>query len=437
MVGPVVRVGPNELHFSRPDAYNEIYAIGSKFSKDPATYRPSQGNFVVFTIHDASEASSRRGMILPFLSKRAIFDREWIIQREVNNFINTLIYCSSVDIEETARSFMGAVIPSVCFPDFHSNIPLLSSGLAAAVTDSPKTRFPFLASKYVPSKLLFLLRARRVASRQAPGHLYSRAKEGEAYAIMAQQALSTPLSEVRDSNADFMVNLLARSAGQTVPEPKSRWLMAESLNLKYAGMDTTSTAILFIIRGVLANDGVRIRLADELNGVWSDPGTTIRFAALEKLSYLTAVIKEGLRLSVGIFSPMNRVVGPGNAMISGDIIPKGVFTYQTVVGMAHSMIHLNPDIFPNPYVFRPERWLQEDGQKLDKYLMSFGRGPRSCVGIHMAWCVLYLVTANVFRRLDLRPTSMDYLRERYRLKDNFVSVYEGKPLEVDVKLKET
>lgn len=44
-------------------------------------------------------------------------------------------------------------------------------------------------------------------------------------------------------------------------------------------------------------------------------------------------------------------------------------------------MHRNPEIFPEPAVFDPERWLQENSHDLDKYLVAFSKGPRSCLGI--------------------------------------------------------
>ena len=43
---------------------------------------------------------------------------------------------------------------------------------------------------------------------------------------------------------------------------------------------------------------------------------------------------------------------------------------------------MHPSVFPEPTVFRPERWLEAEnaGQRLDKYLVSFGRGTRQCLG---------------------------------------------------------
>lgn len=48
-------------------------------------------------------------------------------------------------------------------------------------------------------------------------------------------------------------------------------------------------------------------------------------------------------------------------------------------------MHMNPDIFPNPESFQPERWLQAsaEGERLNKYLVSFSRGSRQCIGIKL------------------------------------------------------
>lgn len=44
---------------------------------------------------------------------------------------------------------------------------------------------------------------------------------------------------------------------------------------------------------------------------------------------------------------------------------------------------MDPTIFPEPEEFIPERWLkaQESGHRLDRYLVAFTKGSRSCLGI--------------------------------------------------------
>ncbi|KAH9002849.1 hypothetical protein EDB83DRAFT_2184826, partial [Lactarius deliciosus] len=47
------------------------------------------------------------------------------------------------------------------------------------------------------------------------------------------------------------------------------------------------------------------------------------------------------------------------------------------------------------------RWPGEDAETHEASLVPFSKGPRSCIGINLAYCELYLVIASVFRRFDL------------------------------------
>lgn len=60
------------------------------------------------------------------------------------------------------------------------------------------------------------------------------------------------------------------------------------------------------------------------------------------------------------------------------IIPRG-----TPIGMTSMINHWNTELFPNPDDFLPERWLLEGNQpnyQLQKKLIAFGKGTRSCIG---------------------------------------------------------
>ena len=39
------------------------------------------------------------------------------------------------------------------------------------------------------------------------------------------------------------------------------------------------------------------------------------------------------------------------------------------------------EVFPLPHEFLPDRWLQPDSKPLENWLVSFSKGPRSCLGI--------------------------------------------------------
>ena len=81
---------------------------------------------------------------------------------------------------------------------------------------------------------------------------------------------------------------------------------------------------------------------------------------------------------------------------------------QTVVGQTFICVHRSPAVFSDPEVFTPDRWLGEDVNILDASLVAFSKGPRSCIGINLAYCELYVLIAGIFRRFDVTLDAKRY-----------------------------
>lgn len=136
------------------------------------------------------------------------------------------------------------------------------------------------------------------------------------------------------------------------------------------------------------------KLKEELETTISDINVSTPLAVLENLPYLSGVIKEGLRLSYGVVSRSQRIAFEPLAFPDGKkewIIPPG-----TPVGMTSLLIHQNEAIYPNWREFRPERWIEDP--RLDRYLVSFSKGSRGCIGMPLANAEMYLWLSGVFRR---------------------------------------
>jgi cytochrome P450 len=91
----------------------------------------------------------------------------------------------------------------------------------------------------------------------------------------------------------------------------------------------------------------------------------------------------------------------------------------------------DPEIFVKPFDFIPERWLAPDAkEKLEPYYVPFGKGPRICVGMHLAYAELHTIAAAVIRRfptLQLYDTSPDDVKNRYDFFAPMWKYEEGKP----------
>jgi len=76
-------------------------------------------------------------------------------------------------------------------------------------------------------------------------------------------------------------------------------------------------------------------------------------------------------------------------------------------------MHHDESIFPQSYTFIPERWLgnpraPNDKVRLKRYMTSFGKGSRICLGMNLAHAEIVLVIAAVFRRFNLEIFESSY-----------------------------
>lgn len=70
----------------------------------------------------------------------------------------------------------------------------------------------------------------------------------------------------------------------------------------------------------------------------------------------------------------------------------------TEVSMTSYQITTNPEIFPDPHAFVPERWLgMENEMRLEKYMTVFGHGARVCLGMQLAYAEMYLMLSKMWR----------------------------------------
>ena len=75
-------------------------------------------------------------------------------------------------------------------------------------------------------------------------------------------------------------------------------------------------------------------------------------------------------------------IAPKEALkYKGHVIPPG-----TPVSSTSLTIHTNEEIFPDPWAFKPERWIGSEGVARRKYQMAFNKGGRNCIGYEFGPC---------------------------------------------------
>jgi len=169
------------------------------------------------------------------------------------------------------------------------------------------------------------------------------------------------------------------------------WQEAEIVTI--AGTETSAWTLAVVTYYLLSSPEALKKLRTEILAVKEEP---VGWKQLEQLPYLSAVVNEGLRLSFGVTTRLVRAC-PDEVITYSAGGKEWAFNPGTPISTTGALYHLDSSVFPDPLTFKPERWLSV-GRKLDKYLWSFSKGTRQCIGMNLALAELYLCLFSIFRR---------------------------------------
>jgi len=163
-------------------------------------------------------------------------------------------------------------------------------------------------------------------------------------------------------------------ASNLPPHEKSyERLWQEGAALMGAAIETTSNTLNVALFHLSQNPEKLTLLKQELEQIMPYQNELVPWAKIETLPYLTAVIKESLRLAHGTSLRFIRVAPLQTLQYKHYSLPPG-----TAVSMSAMLLCENVALFPNPKTCCPERWLEKN---TNADLFVFGRGTRMCAGM--------------------------------------------------------
>ncbi len=254
-------------------------------------------------------------------------------------------------------------------------------------------------------RLLLASRFKRGRLLAAPPRLL-RVIDDVLLAEIAERRLDPRLAERED-----MLSLLMSARMEDGVAMSDRELRDQLVTLLLAGHETTATALAWTLDLLLHNAPTLERLLEELEGGAGD-------------EYLRAVIAESLRLR-----PVLPLAGRRLAvdLHAGDLhLPAG-----TDVTPAIWLTHTRPDIYPEPYAFRPERFLTDPPSTYA--WIPFGGGLRRCLGASFAEFEMRVVLETVLRLRELAPVSPE--TERIARRNVMFSPRNGTRVRANTKTK--
>lgn len=181
------------------------------------------------------------------------------------------------------------------------------------------------------------------------------------------------------------------------------------------------------------------KLADEIRSTFPSKDEIQSGPTLQSCRYLRACINETLRIATPNPGVMWREQIDNDEeplVIDGHIIPRG-----TLIGVCLYALHHNEEYWPEPSVFKPERWLSESGDLITthKAFAPFLIGSRNCAGKAMALQEMTLTFARTLWQLDFEPAAgtlgkvgevpardgTKQLWDQYELSDKFSAGHDG------------
>jgi cytochrome P450 len=197
------------------------------------------------------------------------------------------------------------------------------------------------------------------------------------YREIAERRQAGDVSE-RD---DVLSLLVGASHGDGSPMSEEE-MRDELLTLLVAGHETTATSLAWAVERLVRNPDKLERLRAEVEE--------------DREEYLTATIQETLRLRPVISIVLRKLTQP--VEIGGYELPAGVSVAPCIY-----LAHRNPEVYPEPERFRPERFLETPPGTYT--WIPFGGGVRRCLGASFAQFEMTVVLRELVRRHQIRPAN--------------------------------
>ncbi|XP_059444844.1 flavonoid 3'-monooxygenase-like isoform X2 [Corylus avellana] len=171
------------------------------------------------------------------------------------------------------------------------------------------------------------------------------------------------------------------------------------LNMFTAGTDTSSSTVEWAIAELIRHPKILAQVQQELDSIVGQD-RLVSELDLPQLTYLHAVVKETFRLHPSTPLSLPRMAAE-SCEINGYHIPKGSTLLVNVWAIAR-----DPDQWPNPLEFRPERFLEGsekanvDVKGNDFEVIPFGAGRRICAGMSLGLRMVHFLTASLVHAFD-------------------------------------
>lgn len=186
-----------------------------------------------------------------------------------------------------------------------------------------------------------------------------------------------------------------RSIGDVFSNMSDEQIAVYVTQWTFGGYDTTATTLTWILYCLAKFEDWQIKAREEvLHEVGHE---TLTYDCLEKFVVLERVMKESMRYITPV--PIVGRESDRDLTIDGKLTTRNTWFEVHIYATHH-----NPEVWENPMVFDPDRFLPQNIAKMADYAYSFipfSAGPRICPGYKIAYAHMKAVAAMILQRFDI------------------------------------
>ncbi|XP_077262105.1 cytochrome P450 6k1-like isoform X2 [Temnothorax americanus] len=176
-------------------------------------------------------------------------------------------------------------------------------------------------------------------------------------------------------------------------------LMAQAASFFAAGFDTSAIPIALTLYELALQPEIQSTLRKEILEALNDSDGEVTYDMIRSLSYLDMVVSETLRKypSLGFLNRM--AMQTYKVPNSNLVLEKGTPVYIPMLGL-----HYDPEYFPEPHKFDPERFNEENKRNRPSCVyFPFGEGPHVCIGNRFGLLVIKLTLIKILSKYEVTP----------------------------------
>mmetsp|Transcript_109293 Transcript_109293/g.163466 ORF Transcript_109293/g.163466 Transcript_109293/m.163466 type:complete len:508 (-) Transcript_109293:18-1541(-) len=198
-------------------------------------------------------------------------------------------------------------------------------------------------------------------------------------------------------DSDLLASLLAVKDEITGEPIRQDLIRDEALTFLFAGHDTTSSLLSWVMTFLVRYPDVVDKLREEISQVLGNR-TRVEFEDIKKFKYCETVLKETLRMRPPV--PLLSRQATTDYQIGGTLIKKGTYCYMLFLASHYDKRH-----WKEPFEFRPDRFAKENRESEPSAnafsFTPFSAGSRNCVGKKFALTEAILALVHVIRDFDV------------------------------------